>query len=83
MSATENQRQKIESEVESDDLDAARLGLVTKATPGWPGEFTEKLTQAGSHGAAKMEPTLIKGARDKIELENQKVMTQIKNEITR
>lgn len=43
----------------------ARLCLIVKERLPWPGEFTVKLTQAGTHGAAKVEPILMEGAWNK------------------
>lgn len=57
----------MDSGVESAALDPARVGLITKARPPWPREFTVKLThRVGS----KVEPTLMKGAWGKKEWEN-------------
>lgn len=48
-------------------LEPARLGLAVKARPPWPGEFTGNVTQAESHGFAKVEAILVKGACGKKE----------------
>lgn len=79
MSAAEKLKTKNKSGAESAGLDSARLGMVVKARPPWPGEFTGKLTNGpGGYGAAKIEPILMQGAQGQDrEQENQKLMTQI------